>query len=71
MERKLNYVLSTESDAFVARCLEVEVTSDGPTEAQAIANLREALELLFEDGPVPEANVAAHAYHLGEVLIRI
>lgn len=71
MERKLHYVLSSEDDAIVARCLEVEVTSDGPTEARAIANLREALELYFEDRPMPEVNLAAHVCHFGAVLVRI
>jgi predicted RNase H-like HicB family nuclease len=39
---------------YVARCLEVEVTSQGESVEEAIANLREALELYFEDEPVPE-----------------
>ena len=38
---------------YVARCLEVEVTSQGETIEQALANLKEALELYFEDAPAP------------------
>ncbi len=49
MECKLNYVVVQEEDAFVARCLDVEVASDGATEAEAVAALKEALELYFED----------------------
>lgn len=41
-------------DVYVARCLAVEVTSHGDTPEQALAMLREALELYFEDTPVPE-----------------
>jgi predicted RNase H-like HicB family nuclease len=37
----------------VARCLEVEVTSQGETFEESLANLREALELYFEDEPAP------------------
>jgi predicted RNase H-like HicB family nuclease len=37
----------------VARCLEVEVTSQGETIESALVNLREALELYFEDEPLP------------------
>lgn len=48
-ERKLSYVVFQEEDAFVARCLDVEVTSDGATEQAAVANLREALDLYFDD----------------------
>jgi hypothetical protein len=32
----------------VAQCLEVDVASQGETEAEALANLKEALELHFE-----------------------
>ena len=38
----------------MARCLEAEVASQGRTIEEALANLREALELYFEDEPVPE-----------------
>ncbi|HVA59748.1 MAG TPA: type II toxin-antitoxin system HicB family antitoxin [Mycobacteriales bacterium] len=38
----------------VARCLEVEVTSQGSTVEEALANLQEALELYFEDQPIPD-----------------
>lgn len=44
----LNYVVSPEDGVFVARCLDVEVASDGPTEQEAVANLKEALELFFQ-----------------------
>ena len=37
-----------EGDWFVAQCLEVDVASQGETEEEALANLREALELYFE-----------------------
>ena len=38
----------------MARCLEVEVTSQGESFDEALANLREALELYFEDQSFPE-----------------
>ena len=37
-----------EEDWFVAQCLEVEIASQGKTEAEALENLQEALELHFE-----------------------
>jgi predicted RNase H-like HicB family nuclease len=43
-----------EGDWFVARCLELEVTSQGSTAEDSLANLREALELYFEDEDLPE-----------------
>lgn len=39
---------------FVARCVQVEVTSQGRTVEAALANLVEALELYYQDEPVPE-----------------
>ena len=43
-----------EGEWHVARCLEVEVTSQGHTVDDALVNLREALELYFEDEALPE-----------------
>ncbi|MGQ0743482.1 MAG: type II toxin-antitoxin system HicB family antitoxin [Acidimicrobiales bacterium] len=43
-----------EGDWYVARSLEIEVASQGRTVDEALANLREALELYFEDEALPE-----------------
>jgi predicted RNase H-like HicB family nuclease len=40
----------------VARCPEVEVTSQGESVEDALDDLREALELCFEDAPVVEGS---------------
>jgi predicted RNase H-like HicB family nuclease len=37
-----------EGDSFIAQCAQVDVASHGNTEAEALSNLREALELYFE-----------------------
>ena len=37
-----------EGKWIIAQCLEVDVASHGRTRAQALRNLREALELYFE-----------------------
>jgi hypothetical protein len=42
------YIVTEEDGQFVALCLDVDVASDGPTEAEAVANLREALALYFQ-----------------------
>lgn len=46
--------ITHEGEWQVARCLEIEVASQGPTVEEALANLREALELYFEDEVLPE-----------------
>ena len=48
MKKSFTVSVSKEEDLFVAQCLEVDVASQGTTEAEALANLREALELHFE-----------------------
>ena len=52
---RLTATVTREGSWYVARCLEVEVTSQGETIELALGNLREALELYFEDQPLPEA----------------
>lgn len=47
--------ITHEGTLQVARCLEVEVTSQGGTVEQALANLKEALELYFDDEVLPES----------------
>ena len=47
-ERDFSAVVSREGEWFVAQCLEVDVASQGRTEAEALTNLKEALELHFE-----------------------
>ena len=49
----LTAAITHEGEWYVARCLQVEVTSQGETIEEALYNLREALELYFEDAPVP------------------
>jgi predicted RNase H-like HicB family nuclease len=44
-------VVTGEGKWFVARCLEVEVASQGEAVESALGNLREALELKLEDEP--------------------
>lgn len=52
-ELHLTAAVTHEGEWYVARCLQVEVASQGETIEEALDNLREALELYFEDAPVP------------------
>jgi len=45
----LHSVVYKEGKYFVAQCLDVDVSSFGESEAEALANLQEALELYFAD----------------------
>lgn len=43
-----------EGRHYVAQCLNVDVASFGATKTKAIKNLKEALELYFDDVPISE-----------------
>jgi predicted RNase H-like HicB family nuclease len=46
--------ITHEDPWYVARCLDVEVASQGESAEEALANLKEALELYFEDEVLPD-----------------
>lgn len=48
---ELKNVVWKEGKFFVAQCLNVDVSSFGKSKKEALDNLREALELYFEDEP--------------------
>ena len=64
----MTYCVYREDEDYVAQCLNVDVSSFGPTREEAIANLREAVELYFEDAPkgnfMPVSDAA-----IGEALV--
>lgn len=46
---KCDIEITEEDDGFVTRCPNPEVASDGKTPEEALANLRKALALYFEN----------------------
>jgi hypothetical protein len=50
---RLTAVVTRDAGVVLARALEVDVASQGPTVDDALANLRDELELYFEAKPVP------------------
>lgn len=49
MKKKFNAIIWQEDDWYIAQCLEVDVASQGKSREEALKNLREALELHFEE----------------------
>ena len=47
--KSLKYIITKEGKFYVSRCLNVEVSSFGKTLDEAKSNLKEALDLYFED----------------------
>ena len=65
----MNYVIYREDEFFVAQCLNVDVSSFGSTREEAVANLKEAVELYFEGettgafSQISEASVGQELVH--------
>jgi predicted RNase H-like HicB family nuclease len=53
---QLTAAVTHEAPWYVARCLDVDVVSQGETVDEALANLKEALELYFEDETLPQGS---------------
>ncbi len=49
MTRTFSASIWKEDNWYIAQCIEVDVASQGKTKEEALANLREALELHFEE----------------------
>ncbi|MCX6252918.1 MAG: type II toxin-antitoxin system HicB family antitoxin [Bacteroidia bacterium] len=47
--KKIKYVIYKEGKYYVSQCLNVDISSFGITIDEASANLKEALQLYFED----------------------
>jgi predicted RNase H-like HicB family nuclease len=48
MKRPFTATVWRDGNWYVSQCLEVDVASQGETEEEALANLKEALELHFQ-----------------------
>ncbi|MDX2227941.1 MAG: type II toxin-antitoxin system HicB family antitoxin [Verrucomicrobiae bacterium] len=55
--KTIKYCVYKESPYFVAQCLNVDVSSFGDSMEEAIRNLKEALELYYEDEKSPQYQV--------------
>ena len=50
---ELKLVVWKEGNYYISQCLDVDVSSFGKTKKEALAMLHDALELYFEDEPLP------------------
>ena len=49
MQKEIQYLITKEDKYYVSQCLNVDVSSFGETIDEAINNLKEALDLYYED----------------------
>ena len=66
--RAIKYCVYKEPPYYVAQCLNVDVSSFGNTNEEAVTNLKEAVELRFADEPVSEWQPIEEAM-VGEAMI--
>lgn len=67
--KRIDYCVYREDEFFVAQCLNVDVSSFGHSREEAVANLKEAVELYFDGEarpawePVSEVSVGQEMIH--------
>ena len=62
------YVVYREAEFMVSQCLNVDASSFGSTREEAVANLKEAVELYFENEPDSDFTAVAEL-NVGEALV--
>lgn len=63
MPAQLNYTVEQEDDVFIARCVELDIVTDGLTQDEAVANLKEALDCYFSN---PDAQLDSRLDQLND-----
>ncbi len=69
--KSLKYIVYKEGDYYVSQCLNVDVSSFGDTMEEAVNNLKEALELFFEDNDAASSFPVINETLLGETMINV
>jgi len=67
--RHIHYTLYREDSDYVAQCLDYDVSSFGATKEEALAMLKEAVELYLEDEVVTESFPHISELSVGELAI--
>ncbi len=67
--KNLKYIIYREGDYYVSQCLNMEIASFGLTIEEALANLKEAVELYLEDEQAINNFHEVSEFMLGEFII--
>jgi len=68
--KTIKYIIFKEGKHYISQCLNVDVSSFGSTVDEATSNLKEALELYFEELPARESFQKVENTMIGELTIR-
>lgn len=66
--KPISYCLYREEEFIVAQCLNVDVSSFGATRQEAVANLKEAVELYFQ-GETSESYIPVTEISVGQDMV--
>jgi predicted RNase H-like HicB family nuclease len=69
--KSIKYIIYREGKYYVSQSLNVDVSSFGETVEEAKNNLKEALDLYFEDEPARKNYVQIKETLIGELKIQI
>lgn len=67
--RHIHYTVYREDSDYVAQCLDYDVSSFGATKEEALAMLKEAVELYLEDEKATESFPHISELSVGELAI--
>ncbi len=67
--KNIKYIVYKEGKYFVSQCLNVEVSSFGESIDEAVFNLKEALELYYEDKTMAESYIPIDEVMIGETVL--
>jgi len=68
--KTIKYIIYKEDKYYISQCLNVDISSFGPTIEAATSNLKEALDLYFEDAPARKNYQKIENTMIGELNIR-
>jgi predicted RNase H-like HicB family nuclease len=69
--KNMKYVVYKEGEYYVSQCLNVDVSSFGVTIQEAIENLKEAVELYFEDKQALDTYQLVNETLMGEAYVNV
>ena len=69
--KNLKYIIYREGDYYVSQCLNMEIASFGSTIDEALANLKEAVELYLEDEQAISNFHEVSEFMLGEFAVHV
>jgi len=67
--KSIKYIVYKEGDYYVSQCLNVDISSFGTSVEDAVRNLKEAVELYFEENDTIENFIEINETMTGEILV--